>query len=130
MILDAGLWMPVVDPFSAGGSDSRGMLKLIAQVFAVPVQAFEISDGAAFGAAIRAATLWVRNQGEVVDQADLCRKLAGADRFTSVETSREETAVFRGEDGLLKVYTSCEDFHLANGPDPQPLIDRYRKRYG
>ncbi len=43
---------------TAGGAQNEGLLKLIAQVFGVPVQVFDVSDSAALGAAIRAAVLW------------------------------------------------------------------------
>ena len=114
---------------TAGGSENEGLLKLIAQVFGVRVRAFELTDAAALGAALRAAGHWLRQQGENVNLADLSRKLAEAGRSKAVEASLEETAVFRGEDGLLSVYAACEDFHLAGGPDPQPFIDRFRRRY-
>ncbi len=114
---------------TAGGSGNRGLLKLIAQVFGARVEAFEVSDGAALGAAVRAAGCWLKQQGEAVELSELSRNLVGAGHSEIIDAPVEETSVFRGEDGLLDVYAACERYHLGAGPDPKPLFERFRSRY-
>jgi xylulokinase len=93
---------------TAGGSENKGLLKLIAQVFGTDVQAFEVRDSAALGAAVRAAGYWRCKQGESADLIKLSRDLSRATRSTGITANREDTAVYQGDRGLLKVYEACE----------------------
>lgn len=93
---------------TAGGSENNGLLKLIAQVFGAEVQVFEVRDSAALGAAVRAAGYWLYKQGESVDLTKLSRDLAGAAQSAVITAIREDTAVYQGDNGLLKVYEACE----------------------
>lgn len=111
---------------TAGGSGNQGLLKVIAQVFGAEVRAFELTDGAALGAAIRAAEIWYKERGKTIDTSSIIGELAGFRQTEVIRATREETAVFQGNDGLLTVYRACEKHHLESGPDPSEVIERYR----
>ena len=114
---------------TAGGSGNRGLLELIAQVFGAQVETMEVSDSAALGAAVRAAVCVLGPSGQAPSLSELSRKLAGAGRSEIIEAPREATAVYQGEGGLIEVYAACENYHLDQGPDPKPLIERFRTRH-
>jgi sugar (pentulose or hexulose) kinase len=110
---------------TAGGSTNKGLLKLIAQVFGSRVRIHDVADGAALGAALRAVAA-DQNRPNLGDLANAC--LGELDREV-VEAASEETAIYQGPDGLLKVYQACQAYHLGNGPSPREAIEAFRGRH-
>jgi xylulokinase len=114
---------------TAGGSENKGILKVIASVFGAKVRSFEVTDSAALGAAIRAAVCHLNADGHEVDTATLSRTFSSSAASELVSVSREETGIYQGEHGLLTVYAACEAHYLRQGPDPAKAIQRFKRKY-
>ena len=114
---------------TAGGSENRGLLTTIAQVFGATVKAFEISDSAALGAALRAARIHLQTQGEDRSIAALNRAAIDLSKVETVAPDPASTAIYQGAHGLLEVYAACEKHALGDGPDPQAHIDHFKSHY-
>jgi xylulokinase len=93
---------------TAGGSQNKGLLQLIAQVFGVEVQAFEVQDSAALGAAIRAAVVWEKGYALTEKLAAFSRKFSSAAPSVSITADEEDINIYQGDAGLIKVYEACE----------------------
>jgi xylulokinase len=122
-------WMNVTvgEIFATGGaSANRAILQVMADVFGADVYQLEVGNSAALGAALRAF------------HADASRARAGSEELSwgevvsgfvePVAASRVQPDPRRqamyGE--LMKVYAACEAHALGRGPDPAPLIARFR----
>ncbi len=114
---------------TAGGSENKGLLKLVAQVFGSEVQAFEVRDSAAMGAAVRAAGSWLYEQGKSVELTKLSRDLAGANRSAVITATREDTAVYQGDNGLLKVYEACERHYFGEFSEFEQIHQNFLAKY-
>jgi len=77
-------------------------------VFGVEVQAFEVQDSAALGAAIRAAVVWEKGYALTEKLAAFSRKFSSAAPSVSITADEEDINIYQGDAGLIKVYEACE----------------------
>ena len=100
---------------TAGASENRGLLTVIAQVFGVELRSFEVKESAALGAAIRAAHAFLNTQGgSPVGWNDLFESLVRPATKAIVRPSPEAVSVYHGPNGLLSRYQACERIPLSN----------------
>jgi len=111
---------------TAGGSENRGLLQVIADIFGREVRTFEVKDSAALGAAVRAARTCLEARGDRRTWGDLAKLFIGTKQAKPVFPRREAAAVYHGENGLLSVYETCERYALGRGPHPREEIRRFR----
>ena len=114
---------------TAGGSENRGLLKVISQVFNAEVHAFEVKDSAALGAAIRAAHCCLNRHGEAVSWRDLTDRYVKDKVTEKIKPDEDAVRVYHGENGFLEIYKACEQYALGSGKDPKDMIKRFRKEY-
>lgn len=112
---------------TAGGSENRGLLKIISQVFEAEVQSFEVKDSATLGAAIRAAHWYLNKRGDFIGWRGLSDLLVKEKAAESIYPKKDEGRIYHGEHGLLSVYESCEKFASGLGENPDRRINRFRK---
>jgi sugar (pentulose or hexulose) kinase len=115
---------------TAGGSENRGLLQVIADVFDAQVEAVEVKDSAAFGAALRAAKGFYAIKGESREWKELIEPFARQGGRGIVRPRKEAANIYRGEHGLLGVYESCQNRVLGSGGDPEVSIRKFRESYG
>jgi xylulokinase len=114
---------------TAGGSENRGLLQVIADVFDVEVEALEVKDSAALGAAVRAAKGFLAIKGNVCDWKELTEPFARQGSRGIVRPRQEAVNIYHGEHGLLSVYESCQKWALGHGGDPEVEVRRFREIY-
>ena len=115
---------------TAGGSENRGLLQVIADVFNAEVESFEVKDSAALGAALRAAKAFSAAKGESRPWKELTDLFIRQKGREMVRPSKEAVALYRGEHGLLSVYDACEKFALGLGGDPEATLRAFRETHG
>ena len=115
---------------TAGGSDNKGLLKVISQVFGAEVRSFEVKESAAFGAAVRAARCYLNDKRNPVDWQTLVGPYLEHQSCEVFKPTKEEAALYSGKNGLLSVYKACEAYALGNGEHPQEKIDAFKKSFG
>ena len=93
---------------TAGGSENRGLLTVIAQVFGVEVRSFEVKESAALGAAIRAAHGFLNARGKSIQWSDLFEPLVRPATKEIIRPSSETAEIYHAPDGLLSLYQACE----------------------
>ena len=92
---------------TAGGSENPGLLQVLADVFGVPVRTIAIRDSAALGAALRAAHLFLREQGTPRSWRDLAAPLTNT--FSGEVRPRPEAPeVYSRAGGFLELYAREE----------------------
>jgi xylulokinase len=112
---------------TAGGSENRGLLKVISQVFNAEVRAFEVKDSAALGAAIRAAHCYLNHQGETVSWRELTDPHIKDKVTLRIMRDEDASRVYHGENGLLEIYKTFEQHVLGTGEDPEEKIKRFKE---
>jgi len=115
---------------TAGGSENRGLLQVIADVFDAQVEAFEVKDSAALGAALRAAKGFLAIKGDSRGWKELTEPFARQRGRGIVRPRKEAVDIYRGEHGLLGLYEACETFALGLGGDPEVRVRKFRETYG
>jgi xylulokinase len=112
---------------TAGGSENRGLLGVISEVFGAEVRTLEVKESAALGAAFRAAHAWLTQRGQSVSWQELCRTVVKAGTAQVIRPSADASRIYQGPNGLLSVYEACERFALGQGPDPEERIKTFRE---
>lgn len=112
---------------TAGGSENRGLLGVISEVFGAEVRTLEVKESAALGAAIRAAHAWLTRRGQPVSWHELCRTVVKAGTAQVIRPSADASRIYRGPNGLLSVYAACERFALGQGPNPEEHLKAFRE---
>jgi len=107
---------------TAGGSENRGLLTVISQVFGAEVRSFEVKESAALGAAIRAAHVFLNDQGSSIEWQELYKTLVRPNTRAIIRPSPEAVEVYHRQNGLLSHYQACEQFALAGAQNSPPLI--------
>lgn len=115
---------------TAGGSENRGLLTVISQVFGAEVHSFEVKESAALGAAIRAAHSFLGGQGRSTRWSDLFESLVRPNTKEIIRPSAAEVDIYQSPRGLLGVYRACERFALAGGENPQEQIRAFKAAFG
>ena len=111
---------------TAGGSENRGLLQVIADIFNGEVRAFEVKDSAALGAAIRAARACLAARGDRRAWRDLAERFTRTKRAKAVFPRKEAAGIYHGDNGLLSVYEACEQYVLGRGIDPKDKVRRFK----
>jgi sugar (pentulose or hexulose) kinase len=93
---------------TAGGSENRGLLTVISQVFGAEVRSFEVKESAALGAAIRAAHAFLNTKRRSVGWSDLFESVVRSDAKELIRPSAEAVEIYQGPEGLLSLYKACE----------------------
>jgi len=93
---------------TAGGSENRGLLTVISQVFGAEVRSFEVKESAALGAAIRAAHVFLNDQGRSIEWQELYKTLVRPNTRAIIRPSPEAVEVYHRQNGLLSHYQACE----------------------
>jgi xylulokinase len=114
---------------TAGGSQNRGLLNVIAQVFGTEVHSFEIKESAALGAALRAAHCCQTAKGKHVTWQELTRPFLRQDPVQVARPDKKQVEIYQNKNGLLDVYQACEAFVLGQGPDPYKKIKVFQKQF-
>lgn len=109
---------------TGGAAANRPILQTMADVFGAEVYRLEVANSAALGAALRAAhadlnaavpTEW----DEVI--AGFVEPLAGS----RLVPDAQRHDIYRK---LIEIHGACEAHALGRGPDPSPLLERFRAR--
>ena len=111
---------------TAGGSENRGLLQVIADIFGAEVRTCEVRDSAALGAAVRAAKAHLGARGDRRTWSELAEMFTGTKRAKPVFPRKEAAGVYHGGNGLLGVYEACEQYALGRGADPKDKIGRFK----
>jgi sugar (pentulose or hexulose) kinase len=114
---------------TAGGSENRGLLKIISDVFNAEVHSFEAKDSAALGAAVRAAHCHLASRGKPRSWKELTDLYLTGKAADVVYPDGDAVRIYHGNGGLLRVFESCENFAVGSGVDPGEEIARFRKIY-
>ncbi len=114
---------------TAGGSENRGLLTVIAQVFGAEVRTLEIKESAALGAALRAAHAWFTRSAQPWTWQELFESLVKSVASRAALPSPQTLPVFRDPKGLLSVYAACERHALGEGPSPEEHIKAFRAAF-
>jgi len=119
-------WMGVnVDTIHAtgGASANRTILQVMADVFGADVYQFQVGNSAALGAALRAAHADRTAGGRTTRWEDIISGFAELVAASRLHSDPQRHAIYLA---LLPVYAACEAHALGRGPDPAPLIERFR----
>ena len=95
---------------TAGGSENRGLLTVISQVFGAEVRSFEVKESAALGAAIRAAHGVLNARRRSVRWSDLFESLVKPNTKEVIRPPAEAVKIYQAPNGLLSLYQACERF--------------------
>lgn len=112
---------------TAGGSENRGLLQVLADVFGVDVRTLEVSASAALGAALRAGHAWLNGHRGPVGWAELCRPFERSEPERIVRPCAEATRRYHGPNGLIEVYAACERFARGLGAEPRAEILAFQR---
>jgi hypothetical protein len=88
------------------------------------VDQLEAANTAALGAALRAAHADMQADGRAAGWEDLVRGFAEPEAASRLRPDAKRHAIYRA---LMPVYAACEAHALGRGPDPAPLIERFRR---
>ncbi len=111
---------------TAGGSENRGLLSIISNIFNAEVRSFEVKDSAALGAAIRAAYCNLNQKEDTISWSDLTGRFIRGKISATLHPVKEAVDRYHGENGFLRVYAACEDHALGKGGNPKAMIERFR----
>jgi xylulokinase len=114
---------------TAGGSENRGLLRVISQVFGAEVRSYEVKESAALGAAIRAAYCCLKEKNTPVEWKDLTDPFIKDSTAEVIHPSAEDAEIYQGENGLLSIYEACEKFALDKGQNPQEKIEKFKTKF-
>ncbi|UCH21577.1 MAG: carbohydrate kinase [Deltaproteobacteria bacterium] len=121
---------PQIILVTAGGSQNRELLRLIAQIFNAGVQTFELEDSAALGAAIRSARLLQQCRGFTPSWGELYEKFIKYQKAEALSPEKEHQPIYHGPNGLIDAYKSCERYALEGGVKPDAIIAQFKEVYG
>ena len=99
----------------------------MADVFGADVYQLEVGNSAALGAALRAYHADLVSQGSPTSWEDVIRGFVEPAAASVVRPRQEHQAMYAE---LARVRAMCEAHALGAGPDPSPLMAKFRRRYG
>ncbi|MEW5910034.1 MAG: FGGY family carbohydrate kinase [Thermodesulfobacteriota bacterium] len=114
---------------TAGASENQGLLKVIAQVFQIPVATLAVKESAALGAAFRAAHASLNLQGIPIKWKTLFRRFIGDSGSDVIYPDSSTAGIYHGENGLLQVYSACESCIRGLGGPPDREIEAFRRKF-
>jgi xylulokinase len=80
---------------TGGGAKSKVWRQIMTDVFATPVVTLEVSEGAAYGAALQALWCWRRQQGEPARIEDITDEFVKLNPAEAAEPDAKSVAVYR-----------------------------------
>lgn len=119
-------WMDVkVDTIYAtgGAAANREILRVMADVFGAEVYQLEVSNSAALGAALRAYHADVVADGGQVTWDEVIEGFVVPVSASRVRPEAERHELYRR---LTAAYEACEAHARGRGPDPAPVLERFR----
>ena len=93
-------------------------------MFGADVYQLEVANAAALGAALRAAHADMNVDGRAAAWEDVVSGFAEPAAASRQRPDAKRHAIYRA---LMPVYSACEAHALGRGPDPGPLIERFRR---
>jgi xylulokinase len=93
---------------TAGGSENRGLLTVISQVFGAEVHSFEVKESAALGAAMRAAHGFLSARDRSAGWRDLFESIAKPVTKETIRPSAEAVKAYQAPDSLVNRYRAWE----------------------
>ncbi|MBD3256608.1 MAG: hypothetical protein GF383_16060, partial [Candidatus Lokiarchaeota archaeon] len=113
---------------TGGASVNKEILQVAANIFNAKVHKFEVTDSAAFGAALRSAKSYFdyKNDKEDKNWEFITQKFL---------QSQEEDIIYPQEntkklyEDMLRLYEKYEDFILRGGKDPESIRLKFIKKY-
>ena len=121
-------WMGItIDTVHAtgGAAANRAILQTMADVFGAEVCRFEVANSAALGAALRAAHAELNAGRRAIDWDEVIRGFVEPVAELRVVPDARRHAMYQE---LIQVHAACEAHALGLGPDPAPLIRKFRGR--
>jgi sugar (pentulose or hexulose) kinase len=110
---------------TGGAAANRSILQTMADVFGAEVWRFEVANSAALGAALRAAHADLNVGRRTSDWDEVIRGFVEPVAELRVVPDARSHAMYQE---LIQVHAACEAHALGRGPDPAPLISRFRER--
>jgi sugar (pentulose or hexulose) kinase len=80
---------------TGGGAKSKAWRQIMADVFDAEVVTLQVSEGAAYGAALQALWCWRREQGEKVSIHEITDKFVKLNRAEAVAPNPKNAAIYR-----------------------------------
>ena len=108
---------------TGGAAANRAILQVMADVFGVDVYQAEGGNSAALGAALRAFHADSLAEGQARPWDEVVAEFVEPDPSSRVQANPGRHAMYQE---LMKVYAACEVHALGRGPDPAPLMARFR----
>jgi xylulokinase len=119
-------WMGVtIDTIHAtgGAAVNRPILQTMADVFGASVYQLEVGNSAALGAALRAAHADLNAGAFTTDWKEVIGGFVEPVAESRLEPDATRHAIYQE---LVGIHAACEAHALGKGPDPEPLIERFR----
>jgi xylulokinase len=114
---------------TAGASENKGMLNIIAQVFQTSVSTLRIKESAALGAAFRAAYASMISRGMKITWDDLFDAFLKDSTVELFHPDKSIAKIYHGVHGLLQAYEACEKYVVGLGGLPDREIESFQKTY-
>jgi hypothetical protein len=114
---------------TAGGSENPGLLQVLADVFGIEAQAYDVTQSAALGAALRAAHAWLNGHGMSVGWGALFGSVVTPGSGRIIRPAAAAEARFHAPGGLIAAYAACERHALGRGPDPGEALRAFRAAF-
>lgn len=110
---------------TGGASANREILQVMADVFGADVYQLDTANSAALGAALRAAHAHMHIEGRAVSWDEVVRGFAEPRGDSRVRPDAHRHALYQE---WKPIYSACEAHALGRGPDPSPMISRWRQQ--
>ncbi len=111
---------------TGGASTNKGVLQVLANIFKTKVRAFEFTDSAALGAALRAAKSYYDSKNMIKTWEEVVHQFI--DFHKSIVFVPNEK-YFELYDDMLELYENYENYILNNGKDPEQARIEFIKKY-
>src|SRR5512136_2837577 len=80
---------------TGGGSKSKVWRQIMADIFNAEVVTLQVSEGAAYGAALQALWCWRLQQGDKVSISDITDQFVKLNRAQTAEPKKAHVAIYR-----------------------------------
>jgi xylulokinase len=111
---------------TGGGSANEDILQILANIFNTKVCAFEITDSAALGAALRAAKSYYDSKDEIKSWKEIIDKFKQPQKSNLIEPEKKYVELY---DDMVNIYSKYENFILRDGKNPESARLEFIKKY-
>jgi sugar (pentulose or hexulose) kinase len=106
---------------TGGGANSKAWRQIMADIFDAEVVTLEVSEGAAYGAALQALWCWKREQGEKVDIGDITDEFVRLNPDETTKPDAKNVAIYKNlqavqdemSSALRNAFTKHREFVLS-----------------